>query len=364
MTGGERPEAIVLHRIAWSLPRPHGAAHGEERIREVILVEARPVEGESGWGECSALTRPTYTGEYLAGAWTLLRDELVPTVLAGRAPEVVGHPMASAAVEAALTDLVQRRLGRSLVDSVAARLGPVREAVDRTAVVGLGSPDEVVAEVDAARDSGVAAVKLKVTGRPADLAVVETVREEFPELPVAVDGNGRLDRRAVARLDDLGLLYIEQPAPADDPVESARWARGCRTPFALDETIASPGSVDVVAGLGAGRIVNVKPARLGGIEAAIETIQRAGDHDLGVFVGGMLESGVGRAWALALAASRRCDLPTDLGPSDAYGDRDVSTDPITLDDHGRVLVPRGPGIGVEIDRGRLEEMTVDRVRLT
>lgn len=359
----DRPVSVSLHRIELPLRRPLRSAHGEELRRVAILVEFTPSDGPSGWGECSALMRPTYTAEYVDGAWSVLRDHLVPEVLQGEVSAVRGHPMATAALTAASADATLRRLGRPLVESVAARLGPWRPTVARTAVLGLGSGSDVLDAVDDAIGAGAAAVKVKVSSDPDTITAVESIRAARPDLPLAVDGNGRLDRRALARLDDLGLLYVEQPAPADDPVLSARWARTCRTPFALDESIDAPGAVDVAAALGAGAIVNVKPARLGGMEAAIETIQRADDHGMAVFVGGMIETGVGRAWALALAASRRCQLPTDLGPSGAYVDHDVVVPSITTDEHGQLLVPVGAGLGVDIDTTRLHEVRTEHLVL-
>lgn len=360
MSESKALDAVVLHRIRVPLRRAVWAAHGEESIRELVLVEARFADGVVGWGECAALSRPTYTGEHVDGAWLVLRDHLVPAALAGRPHDVVGHPMAVTAVDGALADAALRRAGRSLVDSVASRLGRPRDALERTVVLGRADHEELVARVGEQIRVGVAAVKLKVSGRPEDLAAVEVVRSTHPGLPLAVDANGSLDRRALARLDDLGLLYIEQPAPADDPVLSATWARSCRTPIALDESIGSPAAVEATAALGAGAIVNVKPARLGGTGPAVEAILRARDLGLGVFVGGMLESGVGRATALALAASSACTLPTDLGPTSLDPDLDPSEPAIALDDHGRVVLPRGSGIGVAPRVDRLEAVTVDR----
>ena len=360
---GRAPVEVRLHRIRLPLVRPHRAAHGTEAVREVVLVEAVGADGAVGWGECSALAAPTYTAEHLDGAWLVLRDHLVPAALAGRDHAVVGNPMAVAALDGALADLALCRGGRSLRDSVAARLGRPRPALARTAVVGLGAAAEVLDAVAAAVGGGAAAVKLKVTPRPEALDVVSTVRAEHPDLPLAADANGSLDQRSVSILDDLGLLYLEQPAPADDLVASARWAQRCRTPIALDESVGSVGDLEAAAALGAGAILNVKPARLGGIGPAVEVVQRAGDLGLDVFVGGMLESGVGRATALALAASARCTLPTDLGPSAAYTPHDVTSPPIGLDGDGRVVPPTGPGIGVVVDRDRLAEVGVDRLVL-
>lgn len=363
MDAAERPSAVVLHRIRLRLRSPLRSAHGTESSRELVLVEVRPAEGPSGWGECSALRSPTYTAEYVDGAWAVLVDHLVPALLAGRASGVVGHPMASAALADARSDAALRRLGRPLVESVAARSGPRRRSVPRTAVIGRGPVEETIARVSARIAEGVAAVKLKVTGDPVDLAVVEGVRDRFPDLALAVDANGTLDRRGLDRLDDLGLLYIEQPAPAGELVLSARWARTCRTPIALDEAIDGPGAVEAAAAIGAGSVINVKPARLGGVDSAVETLRMAEEQGFGAFVGGMLESGVGRATALAVAASRRCTLPTDLGPSAAYLEREVTVDPVEVDADGRVIVPDGPGFGLEVDPVRLDEVLVDRMVL-
>jgi len=115
--------SIELVRVQLPLRHAHRAAHGTEAVRDLILVGAAFDDGTVGWGECSALARPTYTSEHTAGAWLVLRDEVAPAVFAGRAPQVVGHPMASAAVLTALTDAVLKRAERSLATELAAAHG-------------------------------------------------------------------------------------------------------------------------------------------------------------------------------------------------------------------------------------------------
>ncbi|MGN6696333.1 MAG: enolase C-terminal domain-like protein, partial [Aquihabitans sp.] len=123
-----------------------------------------------------------------------------------------------------------------------------------------------------------------------------------------------------------------------------------------------PGSLDAAVALGAGSIANIKPARCGGPHAAAALVARARNAGLDVFVGGMLESGVGRAAALAVAALPGCTVPTDLGPSLAYFDEDV-TEPLLTDDTGRMVVPTAPGIGVEPEPSHLDLFAVDRLVL-
>jgi o-succinylbenzoate synthase len=360
---GPAPVEVELVRVRLDLRRPLRSAHGTEAARDVVLVRLTAADGSVGWGECSALSRPTYTAEYTDGAWAILRDLLVPAALAGEDAGVVGHPMAATALETARLDASLRRRGRSLAADLGHRHGRPAGAVATTAVLGRpGSTDELIAAVDGALGAGAALVKLKVTPRPADLDAVATVRATWPDLPLAVDGNGSLDARSVSVLDGLGLAYLEQPLPADALVASAALAERCGTPVALDESITTAASLDVALALGSGRVLNVKPARVGGIEVAAEVAARAADAGWAVFVGGMLETGVGRAAALAVAALPTCTLPTDLGPSSRYVVDDV-TEPIEPEGDGRLPVPTGPGIGVVPRSDRLAEVAVDRMVL-
>ena len=354
---------LGLWRVGFDLLVPHVSAHDREERREVILVEARLADGTVGWGECSALSAPTYTGEHTDGAWLVLRDHLGPAYLADRRPAVVGHPMAGAAVLTALSDALLRRVERSLATELAAVLGGNPAAsVPSTAVVGrLPSVEDVLAVVARRLEAGAAMVKLKVAA-PGDLDAVAAVRASWPEVPVAVDLNGTATEDLLRPLDRLGLAYLEQPAPADDLVGSARMAGELSTPVALDESIASAGDLDAAVALGAGRTLNVKPARCGGPHLAAALVGRARNAGWDAFVGGMLESGVGRAAALAVAAVPGCTLPTDLGPSAAYVAEDL-TDPIVATTEGSVVVPGGSGIGRAPRPERLDAATVDHLVL-
>ena len=353
-----------LVRVRLPLLHPLRSAHGIETVRDVVLVRLGFADGTQGWGECSALARPTYTSEYTAGAFALLRDQLVPAVFADQGDGLVGHPMARAGMVTAYLDATLRGRGQRLVDQLGSMHGRPAERVPVAAVVSRnGDLDVVVATVAGHVDAGTALVKMKVSPHPSDMDAVRAVRATWPSLPLAVDGNGTLDQRSLSLLDEMGLLYVEQPAAADALLESAQFAKRLSCPVALDESITSVATLELALAIGAGTIINVKPARLGGPHEAAEIARVAADSGCGVFVGGMLETGVGRAAALAVAALPSCNLPTDLGPSSRYVEVDL-TDPIELDGDGLLPVPLGPGIGVAPHQDRLDDVTVERVLLS
>jgi O-succinylbenzoate synthase len=364
-------ELVRLWRVAVPLRRPFVASHGVEARRASTLVEVVRAGGACGWGECPALERPTYTGEYAAGAWRLLADELVPATLAGRGDTIRGHPMARFAVESALTDASLRESGTGLAAALAGEgphhpgEGRHRRRLERTEVIDQrGGVDQTLAAVTAAADDGARLVKLKIEPG-ADRQPLRAVRATFPDLALAADANGSYAGHPVGELrwvDDLRLVYLEQPYPVDDLLGHRAAASALRTPVALDESVASLGTLAVALELGALGALNVKPARLGGLAAAVAAIEACARRRVPCFVGGMLELGVGRAAAAAVAALPTCTLPTDLGPSERYVAEDI-TDPIVSDADGRLVVPDGPGLGVGVRPDRLAAVALDVVEL-
>ena len=304
--------------------------------------------GAVGWGECVALAEPTYTSEWAQGAWLFLATQLVPAVLAGQGRRLRGHPMAHFAVETALLDARLREISLNLANA----LGGVKATLGRTQVLNLTRPDDVAALVESV-DATAALVKLKIS--PGNDAAPLTVLAASGLTAIAADANGSYHHspgEALRWLDDFGLTYLEQPGAADDLVGHAKLTSELVTPLALDESLRSVGDVAVALALGSGRVLNIKPARLGSFAGACDALDRAQRAGASAFVGGMYELGVGRAAAAAVAARTEANLPTDLGPSSAYVAQDV-TDPLVCDGAGRLIVPSGPGIGVAVDRERL-----------
>jgi o-succinylbenzoate synthase len=207
-------------------------------------------------------------------------------------------------------------------------------------------------------DAGYVRIKLKI--EPGwDVEPVRAVRERFgDDLLLQVDANTAYtlaDARHLARLDPFDLLLIEQPLPEDDVLGHAQLARAVRTPICLDESITSARTAAAAISLGACAIVNVKPARVGGYLEARRVHDVCAAHGVPVWCGGMLETGLGRAANVALAALPNFTLPGDTSASDRYYATDI-TAPFELAD-GYLPVPTGPGLGVLPDAGRLAEVT-------
>ena len=355
---------VELRRVALPLVAPFRTSFGTQTERDILLVRAVTDQAE-GWGECVAMGDPLYSSEYVDAAADVLERFLVPALAARGsltaidvAPELArfkGHRMAKAALEMAVLDAELRVAGRSF----ARELGAVRERVPCGVSVGIaGSVPALLDEVAGYLDAGYVRIKLKI--EPGwDVEPVRAVRERFgDDVLLQVDANTAYtvaDARHLARLDPFDLLLIEQPLDEEDLLGHVQLARELRTPVCLDESIVSAQSAAAAISLGACSIVNVKPGRVGGyLEARrIHDVCRA--HGVPVWCGGMLETGLGRAANVALAALPGFTLPGDTSASDRYY-RDDVTEPFVLDD-GHLPVPTGPGLGVTPRPDRLAEVT-------
>jgi O-succinylbenzoate synthase len=225
------------------------------------------------------------------------------------------------------------------------------------------SPDAIVARAEAAVAAGYRKVKVKIQpGR--DVEYVRAVRRAIgPDIGLMADANSAYklsDADHLSQLDVFELIMLEQPLGDDDLVRHAELQRRMTTPICLDESITSVDRLEDMITLGSGRIVNIKPGRVGGFHTsrAIHDIcQRA---RIPVWCGGMLESGIGRAYNVALASLPNFSLPGDLSPSTRYWARDIVSPEWTMDDEGMVHVPTAPGIGVTVDTEMIESLCVEK----
>ena len=357
--------SIEIRRAHIELVAPFQTSFGVETDRNLLYVRIVGDEAE-GWGECVAMTGPLYSSEYVDGCEDVLRRYLVPCVRANSTLESVmtamsafrGNYMAKAALEAALLDYFTRVDGVSL----ASYLGATQSRVASGVSVGIQPSIDALLEVVAGylRD-GYVRIKLKIEpGR--DVERVRAVREAFGDaMLLQVDANAAYsvaDAAHLAKLDEFDLLLIEQPLPEEDVVGHVELARTVRTPICLDESITSYEVARGALDIGACSIINIKPGRVGGFIESKRIHDLCLERGVPVWCGGMLETGVGRAANLALAALPGFTLPGDTSASNRYFEHDI-TEPFVLE-AGNLRVPTEPGASRHPLPERLGEMEVRR----
>ncbi len=362
--------SLRLHHVELPLVAPFTTSFSTQTSKRCFLVEAtlRTADGElvTGWGENVALDTPYYSAEYLLGAADVIERWIAPMLfpvehltaetVGHHLRRIVGNPMAKASVEMAVLDAQLRLAGVSF----ASYLGTTATTVPSGVSVGIqDSLDATVAAVGRYVDEGYARIKLKIQpGR--DLAEVAAVRAAFgDELPFQVDANAAytlVDAARLRRLDEHGLLLIEQPLGEADLRQHAELAKLLSTPICLDESVVSAEAAADAIVLGAAAVINIKPGRVGGYLEARRIHDLARAHGIAVWCGGMLETGIGRAANAALAALPGFSLPGDISGSDRFYREDIITEPIRMHD-GVVDVPTGPGFGVEIAPEVLRRVT-------
>lgn len=344
-------ERIELVRTQIDLVEPFVTSYGVEKTRPVLYVHVIGNDAE-GWGECAALGHALYTSEDVNSCEDMIKKYLIPFISPSTtaqefvqvAASIEGHPMAKAAVEAALLDYQLRVAGISL----AKFFGVTRTKIPSGVAVGIHtSPQQLVNTVARYVNEGYQRVKLKIEPGN-DIEPVRIVRTEFgKDLLLQVDTNCAYtlnDASHLAQLDQFNLLLIEQPLNENDLVGHAELAKRIHTPICLDESIVSTESAVRALDMGACSVLNIKPGRVGGFLEAKEIHDVCYSRSIPVWCGGMFETGIGRAANIALAALPGFTLPGDLSASHRYFHQDITT-PFELAD-GYLEVPEGPGCGV------------------
>lgn len=326
-----------------------------EKVVPLLVLHGGGLQGLS---EGTMEFAPMYREETIAGGLHLLREVFLPRIL-GKTfanPEDLeaalggfrGNKMARAMVEMAAWDLWARMLDVPLGTLLGGRKTEVEVGVS------LGIQPDEAATVDVVRrhvEQGYRRIKLKI--KPGwDIQPVRATREAFPDIRLTVDANSAYtlaDTGRLRALDEFGLTYIEQPLAWDDLVDHATLQARLSTPLCLDESITTAQDARKGLALGAGGVINVKVARVGGHAEARRVHDISQAFGAPVWCGGMLESGVGRAHNIHLSTLPNFTLPGDTSSASRYWATDVINEPLEAVD-GLMPVPTGPGIGVTLNR--------------
>lgn len=344
---------------------------GQMKTKKFILIALHDEDGLTGYGECSAFSIPFYTEEFRSSAYLLLKDTLIPLLLKQEITTpnqltklfstIKRNNMAKAAVDTAIWDLYAQKKHQSLAKAIG---GNKKEVIAGISIGIQPSPLILVQKVQQAVKAGYQRVKVKI--KPgADYQYLKAVRNAFPQLMLMADANSAYqlkDTDQLKRLDNLGLLMIEQPLESDDLLNHAQLQQQLITPICLDESINSLKDAQAMYQLGSGQIINIKVSKVGGLSVAKEIQAFARSHHIDCWCGGMLGSGIARAADIAAATLPGYTLPNDISASQRYFAHDIIKPEINLN-NGKLKVPLTPGLGFKLDWDIISRYTIKENKL-
>ncbi len=354
---------ISLYHVVMKLRDVFETSFGKTIDRHCIIIRLEDEEGIVGWGEAPVDDGPWYSYETIYTTLYVYREYIIPLLKKHRDldspymfPEIVkrirGYRIAKAGIEYALWDLYSKHRGEPLYRVI----GGVREEVSIGVSIGvIGDMDKLLKYIGFFLDRGYSRIKIKIA--PGwDVLPVKTIRREYGDILLQVDCNAGYclkDREVFHELDRHGLLMIEQPLHYEDLYEHSILQRELETPICLDESIRNLSDVEAGYRLGSYRIVNVKPARVGGLIETMLINEYAYRNNIPIWIGGMLETGIGRAFQVAAATLSAIKYPSDISESNRYYEEDLVEPPWTMYRKGYLKPSSKPGIGVEVVEDRV-----------
>ncbi|WP_456273576.1 o-succinylbenzoate synthase [Bacillus sp. AK031] len=358
-------EKVILHVIRMKLKKPFSTHLGKVNEREGIITEVIDEKGNRGYGEGVAFSTPWYTEETVGTSLHILKEVLIPLLMKSS----ISHPkevsslfstvrrnnMAKAALECAVWDLYAKQLNKPLWKVI----GGSREVIKAGAVAGTPTIVQTIEQVHELVKEGYERIKVKISPG-ADDDLIKSLRREFPTLRLMADANsaytlGDLDR--LKAMDEFQLEMIEQPLGIDDIYDHSLLQKEMKTKICLDESISSLHDAKTAISLGSCGYINIKLGRVGGYHTAISIHDLCERHGVHVWCGGMIEFGISRAHNIALSTLKGFDFPGDISSSSRYWEQDIIVPEIKVTD-GEIPVPQAPGIGVDLNRKRLKEVTL------
>ncbi|SHT16481.1 mandelate racemase/muconate lactonizing protein [Mycobacteroides abscessus subsp. abscessus] len=361
-----RLREVKLRHVRMKMKFPFSTSFGTFEDKEFILLEAKDENGESGWGESVAFHSPWYNEETVKTNWHMLEDFMIPKLLntdiehPDEVSEILSgirkNNMAKSTIEGAVWDLFAKQKGISL----AVALGGEKKEIDVGISIGIQDTVlDLVQLIEEHVNEGYKRIKVKI--KPGwDVEALREVRKHFPNVPLMADANSAYHLNDIDRLkalDEFNLTMIEQPLSSDDIVDHAKLQKEISTPVCLDESIHSYEDARKAIELGSCKIINIKIGRVGGLTESKRIHDLCQKHDIPVWCGGMLESGVGRAHNIALTTLSNFILPGDTAASSRYWEKDI-IDPEVVVENGKITVPQKCGIGYEPNREIIQQLTV------
>ncbi len=357
------PGTLNYYKIRMPLKDPFTTSFGTETEKEVLVFEYSK-DGITSYSESVTSLGPYYSYEDNTTAFHVIKEFLSdemkdapqPGEFMERASKIKGHNMAKAALEMLLWDYHSKKEGKSLHNYI----GHSKDFADVGISLGIDETEKTLSKIDAALKRGYKRIKVKISkGR--EIGILEPIRDRFPDIVLSVDANTdyRLkDLEILKKLDRFDLVYIEQPLDHDDIIDHAKLAKEISTPLCLDETITSAERAEQALEMGACEVINIKPGRVGGFTESLRIADVSRANGAHVWVGGMLETGIGRSYNVALAALQSVDYPGDTSPNDKYFERDIVTNPFRME-NGIIRPNKGKGIGVDVDKDYLRKVSFE-----
>ena len=364
-------EAITLREIHMPLVHFFETSFSRTYSRRILLVTVH-CEGVDGWGESVVGEDPFYSSEWIESAWPTLKHYLVPSLLgkkiesARECPalfaKVRGHRMAKAGLENAIweAEALQKNLPLWKL------LGGTRSEIPCGVSIGIqDSVDQLLEKIQTELSAGYRRIKVKV--KPGwDVNVLEKIRSRWADITLSCDANSAYTLDQVEHLrkfDQFHLLMIEQPLWNDDIYYHARLQKELRTAICLDESIVGARSAAFALETGACRIINIKVGRVGGFTEALAVHDVCHTHNIPVWCGGMLETGIGRAQNIALSTLPNFSLPGDVSASKRYWKEDIIEPEVEVSTQGMIAISNQPGRGYRVKPDLIEELTVRKETL-
>jgi o-succinylbenzoate synthase len=364
-------DAIHLREINMPLAHPFETSFGLTTGRRILLIELE-ADGLTAWGECVAGEHPYFSDEMIDTAWIITETELAPRLLdaeisgGSNCPEIFkqvrGHRMAKAALENAVWDLEAQAKRVSLAEL----LGGTREIIPCGVSIGIqSSPEQLMDKIAEELAAGYQRIKLKC--KPGwDNRIFAAVRERWPDIMLSCDANSvyrMKDLDHIAGWDKFNLLMIEQPLWSDDFYFHSLLQKRIKTSLCLDESIRNRRDALAAIAMESCQIINIKVGRVGGFCEAIAVHNVAEERGIPVWCGGMLETGIGRSHNIALSSLSNFSLPGDVSASSRYWSQDIIEPEVTVSSKGEIVVPTSVGRGFEVQKDRIETLTVRRQTL-
>ncbi len=365
-------KSIKLYHVVMELKEYFETSFGGTKKRHCVLIAIEDSTGIIGWGEAPVDDGPWYSYETVDTTLYIYREFIIPILMKNphvNKPEdfvklvsrIRGYRMAKAGIEFALWDLYAKYLKKPLYRVI----GGIRNKILSGVSIGvIGKMNLLLKLIDDYLERGYRRIKIKIA--PGwDIEPVKVIRKEYGSIPLQVDANAAytLDQTSVFKeLDKYNLLMIEQPLYYEDLYMHSVLQSMIKTPICLDESIR--GLHDVMAGhrLGSFKIINVKPARVGGLLETIKINDYSIENHIPLWIGGMLETGIGRAFQVAAATLPAIKYPNDISESSRYYEEDIVEPPWTLEKDGTIKPLEKPGIGVEVLEDKIEKYSIKQYK--